>query len=108
MGEKGDKLTKQSTLSTEEFLAQISEIQGVTSKKMFGGHGLFHAGKMFGLVDSKGRAFLKADDTTREEYLAQGGEQHSRMPYYSIPKGVLADMEQLLTWVKVSMALSKS
>ena len=103
MGEKGAKLTSESILATELFLERIGSIEGVTSKKMFGGHGIFHEGKMFGLVDSKGNYFLKADDSNREDYLTRGSVQHSRMPYYSIPAEVLEDPSALISWTEKSI-----
>ena len=46
MGEKGKKLSQESVISAELLLEKLSQIGGLTSKKMFGGHGIFHEGKM--------------------------------------------------------------
>ena len=54
MGVKGDKMKQDSVLATELLLEKLARINGISSKKMFGGHGIFHDGKMFGMVDSKG------------------------------------------------------
>ena len=62
MGQKGDKLTQESGLSAEELARHLNPIGGITSKKMFGGHGIFHEGKMFCIVDSKGNSFMKVDE----------------------------------------------
>ena len=61
MGKKGDKMTEKSVAALEYFIGQISDIQNLTTKRMFGGHGVFHDSKMFGMVNSKGEIFLKAD-----------------------------------------------
>jgi DNA transformation protein len=107
MREKGDKLTPQSVIADTELVEKLQAIEGVSTKKMFGGHGIFHNSKMFGLIDSKGISFLKADETHKPDYLAKGSHQHSRMPYYSIPDDVLLNDDELVKWVEKSMALSK-
>ena len=106
MGGKGDKLTGVSVDAATELVERLAVIDGITSKKMFGGNGIFHDGKMFGIVDSKGQYFLKADDTNREEFETAGAEKHGRMPYYSIPASVLDDRETLISWVSKSIAIS--
>jgi DNA transformation protein len=107
MGNKGDKMTKDSVLSAELIVSKLEAIGGVSTKKMFGGHGIFHDGKMFGIVDSKGQSFLKADDSNRGDYEGAGSHQHSRMPYFSIPDDVLNNQDTLTSWVEKSIAISK-
>lgn len=108
MGIKGDKITNKSGQNVELFLEKTASIDGITSKKMFGGYGIFHQGKMFAIVDSKGNLFLKADGQLKEELLTGGGEQHSRMPYYSIPEARLEDFDKFLQWVHSSIEISKT
>ena len=100
-------MSQESVLSAELILERLSLVDGLTSKKMFGGHGIFHDGKMFGIIDSKGVAFFKADETTKKEYTSRGGVQHSRMPYYSIPDEILRDADELRKWAKTAISLSK-
>ena len=103
MGEKGNKLSQDSALTAELLLEKLSHIGGITSKKMFGGYGIFHEGKMFGIVDAKGQGYLKADDSNRTDFEASGSDKHSRMPYYSIPGEIFDDSENLVTWAKKSI-----
>ena len=107
MGIKGDKLTEESTISAEMMTEKLAPIGGITTKKMFGGHGLFHDAKMFGLIDSKGIAFFKVTDESRPDVEAKGAHQHSRMPYFSIPIPVFEDHETLLVWAKQAIVASK-
>lgn len=107
MGQKGDKMKTESVFSAEELLAKLDGLGGITSKKMFGGHGIFHNGKMFGIIDSKGKAFLKADAGLKENRVSLGAEQHSRMPYFSIPAAVYQDHDTLITWARDSIKASK-
>jgi DNA transformation protein len=74
---------------------------------MFGGHGIFHDGKMFGIIDSKGKAFMKADDSFKKEFMSKGSEQHSRMPYFSIPASIYKANDELVVWARKSIELSK-
>ena len=100
-------MEKDSVISAELLLEKIGSISGLTNKKMFGGHGLFHQGKMFGLIDSKGVAFLKADEELKTALVAKGAHQHSRMPYYSIPTTIWNDPKELTDWANRAIELSK-
>jgi len=107
MGIKGDKLTQDSVSTAEELVNKLSAIGGISSKRMFGGHGIFHEGKMFALVDSKGQCFLKVDDSNKTDFEEKDSFQHSRMPYFSIPDEVMNDQDKLIAWAKKSIAISK-
>lgn len=107
MGEKGSKMRVESIEANKLLLEKLASIEGVSSKKMFGGFGLFHDNKMFGLIDSKGVSFLKADEQSKSKFLALGGTQHSRMPYYAIPTEIKNNFEELIAWTKLAIQLSK-
>jgi DNA transformation protein len=107
MGNRGDKLSQDSVTSAELLVSKLWPIGGVTSKKMFGGHGIFHDGKMFGMVDSKGQSFLKVDDANRKNFEEMGAARHGRMPYFEIPEKILADPEELVKWAQQSIEISK-
>ncbi len=92
MGQKGDKMTGSAAETAERLLAKINEFETVTSKRMFGGFGIFHEGKMFGMVDSKGVAYLKVRDAAAGQKLeASRAIRHSKMPYFSMPESVWND-----------------
>ena len=107
MGEKGKKLSQESVLSTGLLMEKLSQIGSITSKKMFGGHGLFHDGKMFALVDPKGQGYLKVDDSNRTDFESYASHKHKPMPYYSIPDEILSDPEKLVNWAKKAIEISK-
>lgn len=107
MGIKGDKSNQESALNTEVILAKLEPLGDIMSKKMFGGHGIFHQDKMFGMVDSKGQYYFKTNETMIEEYDSKGSQKHSKMPYYSIPNTVLNDHDLLLSWANKSIEASK-
>lgn len=106
----GDKGARSSTAGVEAAEALIDDLQPlgeVTSKRMFGGHGVFSDGVMFGIVDSTGACYLRADDATAERYAAEGAERHGKMPYWTIPTAVRSDGEQLLAWADESLEVAK-
>jgi DNA transformation protein len=107
MGEKEKKLSQESVLTADLLMEKLSRIGGITSKKMFAGHGIFHEGKMFGIVDSNGQSYLKADDSNKADFEALGYHKHSRMPYLSIPEEIFNDPETLVIWAKKSIDISK-
>ncbi|MFY0688166.1 MAG: TfoX/Sxy family protein [Cyclobacteriaceae bacterium] len=98
MGFRGDKEKAEAALTAELFLSRLSVFENVSSKKMFGGYGIFHEGQMFGMVDSSGSAFLKADGSTIEEFEKIGAKKHGKMPYFEIPDEVFENRELLTDW----------
>ena len=107
MGNKGDALSGESNLAAQYWVESIASIGEITNKKMFGGNGIFHSGKMFGIVDSSGKCFLKVDDTNRADFEETNAIQHSRMPYYSVPTDVLTDSDKLIEWSQKSINIKK-
>lgn len=105
MGIKGDKLTSKATVEAEKIVKELASLGKITSKKMFGGHGLFEDGAMFGLVNSEGKAYLKTDETTVAAF--KKSKQHGKMPYYEIPKSIRSDVKDLKKLAKQAIAISK-
>ena len=93
--------------TTEAFIDKIQEIGEITSKKMFGGYGIFHSKKMFALVNAGGDLFLKANEETRQKFEKADSHQHAKMPYYSVPPNIMKDPEKLVRWTKESIEISK-
>lgn len=108
MGKQGDKLTNSSTQAAEDLQRRLSTLGEITTKKMFGGYGIFESGKMFALVDSAGGVYLKADDTNRGRFEEAGSKKHGRMPYFRIPDKVLNSESNLLEWSQASIVVAKN
>jgi DNA transformation protein len=98
MGEKGARQSQAGSAMAEQLLDELAPLGAVTAKKMFGGYGVFADGVMFALVDSAGRAHLRADEATAPGFEAAGSDKHGRMPSWQIPDDVMADPDQLLAW----------
>ena len=91
------------------FLGQVMDlltpIGGVSSKAMFGGHGIFHEGQMFALLKGTG-LFFKVDDSNRLDYEKAGSKQYKPMPYYQVPVDVLSNTVVLLGWARASIQIA--
>jgi len=89
-------------------LDQLSSLDGVTARRMFGGAGLFRDGKMFGLV-ADDVAYLKVDDSNRSMYEASGAKRFRPYPdkpetmsYCDVPAEVLESRDKFAEWAEVS------
>ena len=94
----------------EYLLEQLAGLGSVTSRRMFGGVGLYHGGHFFGLIDDD-TLYLKVDDRNRGEYLARGmapfrpfrDRPEYSMTYYQAPIDVIEDAEQLARWAHAAV-----
>jgi DNA transformation protein len=86
-------------------LDRLSELGDVTSRPMFGGHGLYWRDVIFGIL-FRDRLYFKVDEGSRGEYLARGmgpfrpNERQTLKSYYEVPPEVLDDREALLSWAR--------
>ena len=83
----------------------------VTIKRMFGGKGIYHQGKILAL-EVGGDILLKADAESAPEFSQAGASQWIYegknkpvgMPYWSIPEEALDDPEDLAKWIALAWA----
>ena len=72
---------------------------------MFGGHGPYWRGTIFGIAHA-GEVSFKVDDRSKGDYLARGlgpfrpNDRQILKSYYEVPTEVLDDPEALLSWVR--------
>jgi DNA transformation protein len=84
-------------------LDQLSGVEGIEPKKMFGGIGFFKEGIMFGMIGG-GIFRLRVDETNEKEYKDAGMKNFAPkagskgMPYYEVPESVLNDKMELTKW----------
>ena len=91
-----------------ELLAPLGKI---SSKKMFGGRGVYCNGVIMGLVIDDA-LYLKADDETRDLFADQGCEpfvyetkkKRVAMSYWSVPDDAMESSEQMLPWARYALA----
>lgn len=89
----------------------LAPIGLVTARSMFGGHGIYCDGRMFGLV-AQDVLYLKVDDINRAHFEAKGlgpfryekaGGAAAVMSYYECPSAALDDQDILLEWARLGM-----
>jgi DNA transformation protein len=103
-----------SSASFERFvLDQLADLGDVTSRKMFGGVGLYCAGAFFGII-ARDHLYLKVDDRTRERYEREGmgafkpyPDRPGTMGYYEVPVGVLESGMELIDWAREAVAVAE-
>lgn len=95
--------------STDTFkdfvLDQLSNLPNLTCRKMFGGYGLYHRDRFFGIL-YKGRLYFKTHSHSREKYLSHGmtsfrpNKSQTLRTYYEVPPDLLEDSDQLIMWAQ--------
>jgi DNA transformation protein len=96
-------------------LERLSELGDISSRPLFGGHGIYWNDVIFGIL-FRGRLYLKVDQESKGEYLARGtgpfrpNERQTLKSYFEVPPEVLGDQDALLSWareaIRVRQALS--
>lgn len=92
-------------------LDQLARLREVTSRRMFGGVGLYSEGVFFGIIDND-TVFFKVDDSTRESYTSRGSEPFRpykdrpevSMSYFQVPADVLEDADELIPWARSAVS----
>lgn len=91
-------------------LEQLSRLPAVTSRRMFGGVGLYSGGVFFAIIDND-TVFFKVDDGTRGGYTSRGSEPFRpykdrpdvSMSYFQVPADVLEDADELVPWARAAV-----
>ncbi|WFU10680.1 TfoX/Sxy family protein [Rhizobium sp. CB3090] len=82
----------------------------VTIKRMFGGKGVYHMGRIVA-VEVSDEMLLKADDVSAPEFAAAGARRWAyegkkgkpvNMPYWSIPDDAFDDPDIMARWVRLA------
>jgi len=93
-------------------LEQLEVVGDISSKRMFGGVGIY-AGDLFFAIIARDLLYFKVDDSNRGEYEAVGakpfspyGDARGAMGYYEVPVAVLEDAGELTRWAGKSIAVA--
>lgn len=108
MGEKGGRYTSDTEASSKGLFERIGALGDVSTRKMFGGIGIFRDGVMFGIVDSHGEVFFRGGETNMARIEEAGCTRHGTMPYYSVPEPVMADDEALVEWAQLASRAARA
>ncbi|WP_172294145.1 TfoX/Sxy family protein [Pseudoruegeria sp. HB172150] len=104
------KLSAEEIAFAKELFSGLGEI---TTRRMFGGMGIYHGGEIFAILRSDGTILLKGANGFGGELEAAGGEPwtHTRkdgssatMPYWTLPDEALDDPEVASDWARRAIA----
>lgn len=95
-------------------LDQLQALGGVSSRRMFGGAGLYCDELFFGLI-SDDTLYLRVDDSNRGDFTTRGAgpfrpyadRPELSMSYFEAPADVLDDARQLAEWARRSIAVAQ-
>ena len=82
----------------------------VTIKRMFGGKGIYHLGRIVA-IELRDEMLLKADEKSAPEFADAGAIQWFyegkkgnpvKMPYWSIPENAYDDPDEMAKWVRLA------
>ena len=96
---------------TDHLHEVFSAFGPIQTRRMFGGHGVWHQGLMIGLVAGD-TLYLKVDDQTRGQFEAQGlgPFEYSRkgktvaLSYYRAPEEMLESPGAAVGWARLAYA----
>ncbi|HEX7416413.1 MAG TPA: TfoX/Sxy family protein [Steroidobacteraceae bacterium] len=95
-------------------IEQLAGLGRVSSRRMFGGVGLYSGDWFFGLI-SADILYLKVDDSNRADYDSRGcgpfrpfaDRPEYGMRYYQVPAEVLEEPDALRAWAQKSIAVAQ-
>ena len=95
-------------------LDQLAQLGGVSSRRMFGGVGLYSDELFFALI-ADDTLYLRADAANRGDYTARDAAPFRPYPdrpllsmsYYAAPPEVLEDARQLTEWARRSVDVAQ-
>ena len=100
--------------SFKEFvLDQLTGMNPVNCRSMFGAFGLYHRDVFFGILH-KGRLYFKTNDQTRsayEEYdmkTFRYSDKQTLKNYCEVPTDVLENEEELVLWARDAVQVARS
>ncbi|MBL1142864.1 MAG: TfoX/Sxy family protein [Proteobacteria bacterium] len=92
------------------FLHEVFSSFGlITTRKMFGGFGIYHDSLMFALV-ANDTLYLKADDSTKQNFIDKDlppfeynkGDKKVQMSYYLAPEEIYDDPDEAVYWARLA------
>jgi DNA transformation protein len=94
----------------EYVLDQLSDLERIVARSMFGGVGLYCDGLFFGII-ARDVLYLKTDDANRPDFIRAGMSPFKPYPdrpgtvqYYNVPVAVLENGPELVKWARRAVA----
>jgi len=93
-------------------LEQLDGVPRISSRRMFGGVGLYSDDRFFAVIDNDA-LFFKVDDSTRARYTKRRMQAFHPMAdkppmtgYYQVPLSILEDRDALADWARESVVVA--
>ncbi len=88
-------------------------VEGITSRPMFGGFGIYQNGIFFALIDDD-QLYFKVDETNKKDYEAAGSQpctyvmkgKTMAMDYWLVPEEVMSDPDSCRDWAMKSFEIA--
>lgn len=92
----------------------LIDIDGISSKNMFGGYGIYRHGVIFAMI-AFGRLYFKVGEANRADYEELGSTQFiyktkgkdMKINYWELPEEIMENKENLSEWIEKSLAVHK-
>lgn len=90
-----------------------ADLGDLSTRKMFGGLGIYHRGTIFALVMSDGRMLIKGQGAMQARFDAMGmkrwtytrpGRKETAMPYWELPDSAREDPEEAIALARDALA----
>jgi DNA transformation protein len=92
-------------------LDQLSGLEGVSARRMFGGHGLYRGDTFFGIIHD-GRLYFRTDAASRTEYEDRGmapfrpNAKQALRSYMEVPVEIIEKPAALRQWALRAVAIA--
>jgi DNA transformation protein len=91
---------------------QLAALPALSTRRMFGGIGLYSDAWFFALIDDD-VLFFKVDDSNRDDYVSRGMKAFMPFPgqpslgYFQVPPDVIEEAEELTRWARHSVEVAQ-
>jgi DNA transformation protein len=91
-------------------LDQLSDLDDVEARRMFGGYGLYQDETFFGIIH-RGRLYFKIDERTVGEYRKRKmkpfrpSAKQTLKSYYEVPVDIIEDADELGAWAEAAIGV---
>jgi DNA transformation protein and related proteins len=93
-------------------IEQLTTLPALSTRRMFGGLGLYSGDWFFALIDDD-VLYFKVDDANRDDYVSRGMKAFMPFPgqpslgYFQVPVDVIEEAEDLTRWARKSVEVAQ-